>query len=129
VLGIPFVGGVKSLQPNETEWHIQRLLDDWEESWDVRTPAALTIHARAFKPRSIALTRIARAYDHLEVETWSLAQIGLTAEQTGLAGSPTRVADLKKLKRNRTCRMIEGEPREQVESLIEHLRTKGIIGS
>jgi electron transfer flavoprotein beta subunit len=129
VLGIPFVGGVKSLNPNEDQWRIQRLLDDWEESWEVRPPAALTIHARAFKPRSIALSRIAGAYDALEVQTWSLAQVGLSAAQTGLAGSPTRVAGLKKIKRNRTCRMIEGEPWEQVEALIEHLKTKGIIGS
>jgi len=129
VLGIPYVGGVKSLHPAQNEWHIQRLLDDWEESWEVRTPAALTINARAFKPRSIALTSIGLAYDHLEVQTWTIGDLGLSPGQTGLAGSPTRVEGLKKIKRERKCRMLAGEPREQVEALIEQLTTKGIIGS
>jgi electron transfer flavoprotein beta subunit len=129
VLGVPYVGGVKSLHPDENVWHIERRLDDWEESWEVRTPAALTIDARAFKPRSIALTSIGRTYDHLEVQTCNLADLGLSAAQTGLAGSPTRVDGLKKIKRDRKCSMLAGEPREQVEALLEQLTIKGIIGS
>jgi hypothetical protein len=73
---------------------IQRLMDDWEELWQVNVPAALTIHPNAFKPRSIALPDIARAYDRLDIETWELSDLALTGG-SGLSGSPTRVAGLK----------------------------------
>ncbi|RJQ82715.1 MAG: electron transfer flavoprotein subunit beta/FixA family protein [Desulfobacteraceae bacterium] len=129
VLGIPFVGGVRDIRSQDNPWRIQRVLDDWEESWEVRPPAALTVHPRAFQPRAIPLAGIARAYDRMDAQTWGLPDVGLCAEQTGLAGSPTRVAGLQKIRRKRTCRMIEGEPQEQVQALIEQLTTQGIIGS
>jgi electron transfer flavoprotein beta subunit len=129
VLGVPFIGGVKHLQFHGDTWRIQRVIDDWEESWEVRTPAALTIHPRAFRPRPIGLDGIARAYDRLDIRTWSLSDVGLSVDRAGLAGSPTRVAGLQKVQRNRKCRMIGGEPQEQVDALIEQLTTRGIIGS
>jgi electron transfer flavoprotein beta subunit len=129
VVGIPFVGGVTHMQSQGAAWRIQRVIDDWEESWEVRTPAALTIHPRAFRPRPISLDGIARAYDRLDVQTWSLSDVGLSEGQAGLAGSPTRVAGLQKVQRNRKCRMIGGEPQEQVDALIELLTTRGITGS
>lgn len=129
VLSVPFVGGMTHLQPHGDVWRIQRVADDWEETWEVQTPAALAIHPRAFRPRPIALDGIARAYERLNVGTWSLSDLGLSEDQAGLAGSPTRVAGLQKVRRNRKCRMIEGEPQEQVDALIEQLTTRGIIGS
>lgn len=129
VLGIPFVGGAMQMQPDGDHWRITRVIDDWEETWEVRPPAALTIDPRGFRPRPIALDGIARAYDHPEVQVWSLADVGLPVERVGLGGSPTRVSGLKKVVRDRTCRMLEGEPQDQVEALIEYLTTRGIIGS
>jgi len=133
VLDIPFLGGVKAVnqkggQPAGT-WEMKRQMDDWEELWEVNLPAAVTIHPRAFKPRPVPLTGIAQAHDPLEVQTWRLADVGLSAKEVGLEGSPTRVAQLEKLKRGRTCRMLEGEPREQVDALIAHLKTMGLMAS
>ncbi len=141
VLGIPFLGGVKEIdrqlgqkhkqQPGQPSkhWEMKRQMDDWEESWVVAFPAAVTIHPRAFKPRPIPLIGIAQAHDPLDVQRWGLTDIGVSAEEVGLHGSPTRVAQLEKLKRGRTCRMLEGEPQAQVEALIAHLKTMGVMAS
>ncbi|KJS29499.1 MAG: hypothetical protein VR64_20215 [Desulfatitalea sp. BRH_c12] len=144
VLAIPFIGGVKQLEPALTDpladaptapgatashWRLQRLIDGWEESWQVQSPMAVTIHPRAYQARSIALGGIAAAHAPLDIQTWGLADVGMSVDSVGLAGSPTRVSNLRKIKRPRTCRMLTGEPREQVDALIEELTTKGILGS
>lgn len=129
LLGLPVISGVKQMQPKADGWEITRLMDEWEEVWRVRPPAAVTIHAAAFAPRSISLVGIARAFDHLNVQTWRLSDLGLSGDRVGLAGSPTRVASLQKIKRKRSCRMLEGEPREQVAALVAYLGAKGVMGS
>ena len=133
VLEIPFLGGVKEVNQKRGQqsgaWEMKRQMDDWEELWEVNLPAAVTIHPRAFKPRPVPLIGIAQAHDPLEVQTWRLADLGLSVKEVGLEGSPTRVAQLEKLKRGRTCRMLEGEPREQVDALIAHLKTIGLMAS
>ncbi len=127
LLSVPFVGGVKQVRLQETAWEILRLMDDWEELWQVQTPAALTIHPKAYASRSIALHGIAEAYDPLHIETWGLADLELTADSVGLAGSPTRVSRMQKVKRDRKCRMLEGEPQNQVDALVEHLGRLGAM--
>lgn len=129
LLELPFVGGVQKIHPVADGWEIHRLMDDWDEQWHVDGPAALTLHPRAFRPRPIPLTGIAAAHDRPDVQTWPLSEVALTADQVGLAGSPTRVNHLQKVKRKRTCRMLEGEPQQQVEALVAYLATKGVIAS
>lgn len=132
-LGIPFLGGVKEIDQGQgqkpIQWSLKRQMDDWEEWWEVPLPAAVTIHPRAFKPRPVALIGIAQAHDPLKVKMWGLSDVELSPEEVGLPGSPTRVAQLEKVKRGRTCRMLEGEPREQVDALIAHLKTLGVMAS
>lgn len=129
LLDLPFVGGANRIRRQDEGWAIKRLMDDWEELWQVNVPVALTIHPNAFKARSIALPDIARAYDRLDIETWKLSDLALTADRVGLSGSPTRVAHLQKIKRSRACHMLEGEPREQVDALMAHLARVGATGS
>ncbi len=129
LLSVPFVGGVKQMQRRGNAWDLQRLMDDWEELWRVSTPAALTIHPKAYPPRPIALQGIAQAYDPLHMETWRLTDLGLTEVHVGQAGSPTLVTGMQKVKRDRKCRMIEGEPQNQVDALVEHLVRLGVMES
>jgi electron transfer flavoprotein beta subunit len=103
-------------------------MDAWEESWQIDPPAAATIEPRAFAPRPVGLVGISQVYDQLDIRQWSLADIEMTASEVGLAGSPTRVAALEKIKRNRKCDMLQGEPQAQVENLIARLNREGAIG-
>lgn len=129
LLDIPFMGGATQMQSNAGVWEIQRLMDDWEERWELNPPAALTIHPSAFAPRPTPLTGIAQAHDRLDVNTWQLSDLKLSVEKVGLTGSPTRVSNLQKVKHKRSCHMLEGEPQEKIEALIEYLTTKGVMGS
>lgn len=128
LLDVPFVGGVKQINVEQGIWTLQRTMDTWEETWQVRPPAAATIEPRAFAPRPIGLVGISRVYDQPAVEQWTLSDLNLLEEEVGMTGSPTRVAALEKIKRNRRCTMLEGEPQAQMEALLERLANAGVLG-
>ena len=127
LLGIPFVSGVKAIDAQDQEWILERTMDAWEETWQVRAPAAASIDPRAFAPRPLDLAGIARVYDRPAVQQLALADLDLAADEVGLAGSPTRVVSLEKIKRSRRCLMLEGEPQKQVEALLDRLTQAGLI--
>jgi electron transfer flavoprotein beta subunit len=129
LLGVPFVSGVTGMQPRDDDWEITRLMDEWEELWRLRPPAAVTVHATAFAPRPVPLVGITQAYGHPNLQTWRLPDLGLGADQVGLPGSPTRVATLAKVTRKRACQLLEGEPPQQVAALMAYLEAKGLMGS
>jgi len=128
LLGIPFISGVRKIDPEDDGWTLQRTMDGWQEDWQVRAPAAATIDPRAFLPRPIGLKGISQVYDQPAIEQLALADLNLTVQEVGLAGSPTRVAALEKIARNRRCTMLEGEPQKQVEDLLERLTRAGLVG-
>lgn len=128
LLDIPFLGGVRNLEPTDGGWEVRRAIDAWEETWQVHTPAALAVDSRAFVPRPVGLLGISQVFEQSDLRQWTLADLGLTAEQVGLAGSPTRVAALKKIRPDRSCKVLEGSPQEQADALIEMLTVAGKIG-
>lgn len=127
LLDIAFVSSVKNITAKEEGWEIERTMDAWEEKWQANSPMAGTIDPRAFAPRSVGLVGISRVYEEPKIENWSLADLGLKAEEVGLIGSPTRVAALERIKRNRKCRMLEGEPQEQAAELMAWLTKMGAL--
>lgn len=137
VLKIPFIGGIQKItmskedqQPDKApQWEIQRVMDDWQERWRLMLPAAMTIDPGAFIPRPMSLAGLNDAYAQPDVETWALADLEMSEKEVGLAGSPTRVANLQKIKRKRSCDFLTGDPREQVETLIERLSKSGVMES
>ncbi len=129
LLALAFVGGTKKMDLQRDCWTLERTMDAWEETWQVQPPAVATVDPRAFTPRPIGLVGISRVFDRPAIEQWSLADLGLAAEEVGLTGSPTRVIALEKIKRDRRCTMLEGEPRKQVEALLECLARAGLVGS
>jgi electron transfer flavoprotein beta subunit len=128
VLDVPFVGGVKGIERGDGGWRIRRSVDGWEETWRVRSPAAAAIDPGAFGPRPVGLVGIAHAFEQPAITRWSLDDVDLAPSQVGLAGSPTRVAALQSVKHDRHCRMLAGEPADQIDQLMKQLIHSGLIG-
>jgi electron transfer flavoprotein beta subunit len=127
VLNLPFVSGVKDARVQNSHWQVKRTMDDWEEQWEIHPPAAFSIHPKAFAPRPTSLIGVAETYDRPRLETLELEALGLLPEKVGLVGSPTRVVDMEKIKRSRRCEIIEGEPADQVNALMERLGKRGVL--
>jgi electron transfer flavoprotein beta subunit len=127
LLEIAFVSNVRNITARNEGWEVERTMDAWEENWRAAPPMAATIDPHAFAPRPVGLVGISRVYEEAAIERWSLTDLGLRAEEVGLMGSPTRVAALEHIKRNRKCDMLEGEPQEQVAELMARLSRMGAI--
>ena len=128
LLNIPFVSRIKELSKHANGWEARRTMDVWEEVWEFGEPAAATIEARAFTPRPVSLIDISNVYAQSTIDQWGLADLQMVPEAVGLSGSPTRVASLEKIKNDRSCLMLDGEPQEQADALIQRLTHAGLIG-
>ncbi len=128
LLDLPFLSRVKHAELQGDAWHVVRTMDDWDETWQVRSPWAATIDARAYPPRPVGLVGITEASEDPRIRAWTLADLGLQPHETGLAGSPTRVLSMETVQRTRTCHMLEGEPQEQADALMERLVRSGLLG-
>ena len=133
LLGIPFVAMVHHMELHNMEWEkgvfrVERIADHFMEKFEVGTPAAFTIHPGAFDPRDMELSGIGRAFESQRIERWNLADLGLTMDLVGDAGSPTRVLSMKRVKKTKKCEFLKGDAREQADELMKRLSASGAIG-
>ena len=129
LLGIPFVSMVRVMGWQKDVFRVERVADHFVEAYEVPVPAAFTIHPGAFEPRDVGLSGIGRAFESDRVERWSLSDLGLTPDQVGDAGSPTRVLSMKRVKETKKCEFLKGEAREQADELMKRLSDSGAIGA
>ncbi len=127
VLDTPFVSRVTQIDTGGATWTLERRMDQWIETWQVALPMALTIDAQAYAPRPVSLDGISQAFQQPAVETLTLQELDLTEARVGLSGSPTRVARLEKVKHDRTCTMLTGDPQTQSAGLLDHLTKAGVV--
>lgn len=127
MLDLPFVNRVHRIVPKFKELRIQRSADQFLETFETRFPAALAVEQQAFKARDVGLFGIRAAFEDLEVDIWSLADVGLDPKCVGKEGSPTQVLSMTSVVKDRQCEIITGEPAQQTDKLIERLDTLGLL--
>ena len=96
MLGIPQVTSVRTIKDTEQDgiiW-VDRETDEGYEQYEVPTPALLSV-------TELVITFRRSSEEDLEgakgkpIEEWSVADIGIDPSTVGVAGSPTRVAELR----------------------------------
>ena len=128
ILNLPMVSGAVQIDTDADGLTVSRRLDGFLETYAMDLPAALTVHPAAAPPGDPALAMIAEAFDERTVETVGIDQLGLTPEQVGDLGSPTRVLSMQKSRKKRACQWIEGAPPEQADSLVRQSTDRGLVG-
>lgn len=128
LLDIPMLTNVVGLDEWAPTFTATREVDGFVETYALDSPAALTLHPSAAPPRDAALGDIATAFDKQSVTRLTIDTLGLDPATVGDAGSPTRVLSIKPVKKDRTCRMIDGTAAEQSEALVHQLASSGHIG-
>ena len=127
-LRIPLVTGVRQVERTGEGLAVERRVDGFSERYAMNLPGALTIDPSAVRPRDPGLSGLQSAFEEDAVEVLDLAALGLDPGTVGQAGSPTRVLAMRKHRRQRTCRMLEGTARQQADALLRVLDAKGMIG-
>ena len=126
-LGIPIITGVNSMELTGDGLHVERRMDGFMEKYRVSFPVAVSVSLRSFEPADIGLEAIEAAFEKKTLETWDLNDLGLSPERTGDAGSPTRVISMTKVKKGRTCELLQGAPAEQADALVARLKESGML--
>lgn len=125
---VTYVSQLEALQGGTARVH--RLVEDGYEVLDVDLPAVLTVVKEVGHPRLPTLRGKQRAR-LATVPVWSAADLGTTADSTGLAGSPTRVVRIHKpsLARQgtRVAAPDEAAAGRAVDSLLAFLDSKGML--
>ncbi len=126
-LDVPLVTWAHTMEWRDGCLFVQRRADGFLEEFELDLPAALTIHPGSVQPRDIPLSGIESAFEEKGLECWRLPDLGLSPEQVGWAGSPTRVPSWKRVVRERKCEFLSGSMEEQVEGLVTRLMESGLL--
>ncbi len=127
LLGIPGLSRVDDLQwQKEGALHIRCRTDRGSLILDARLPMLISVIKEINHPRYTTFLGILEA-EKKEILTWGLEDLGCTAEEVGLCGSPTQMADLVIPDVKRCGERIKGEPEEIAKMIVDRLYREGIL--
>ena len=123
-----FVRRVVSLDLNSRTIRVERMMDDGYDVVESSLPALLTVVKEIGDLRVPSLKGKMKA-KKISVPVWNAADIAADPDCLGLPGSPTQVVEIFAPKPRGQRLMLEGEPEEQAEKLLDLLRQDKIIGA
>jgi electron transfer flavoprotein beta subunit len=131
LLGWPaltYVAKIRAIDPAAGTITVERFLEQGRQVVSARLPVVLSVVKDINEPRYPTFMGIRKA-SKLEVPTWSLADLGVAAEQVGAAGSGVSWPAVRTLPpRGGTVVMIDGAtPEEQARNLVDRLIADKVI--
>jgi electron transfer flavoprotein beta subunit len=126
-MGVPSVHITKSVSYADGKVQAQRILGDAFETVEVPTPAVVTVSNELGEPRYPKLPQIMQAA-RKQVTVWTAADLGLSADQVGAAGSRLELEKLYIPQVQSNVTFIEGENAEEMaHNLAAALRDAKLI--
>lgn len=130
LLGLPplaFVAGIKAVDPAAKTITAVRLIESGRETVTGRLPALLTVVKEINEPRYPSFMGIRKA-SRAAIPVWSLADLGLAADQVGAAGAQLHWPELSlPPARDRGAEIIGGPPAEAARILVDRLVAEKLI--
>ncbi|MDD5288550.1 MAG: electron transfer flavoprotein subunit beta/FixA family protein [Dehalococcoidales bacterium] len=127
VLGIPFIAYVSKVEEiTNDKIRVQRMVEDGYETIETSLPAVITVVKEINIPRLPSLRGLAKAKS-AQIPTWTVQSIGAEKETIGQAGSATWVVKVFYPQRIQHAEMLTGEPKAQVNALVEKLKEAKLI--
>ncbi len=128
ILNVPVVTMVNQvLEDSSSEWLVKAAWEDGYRKVAVQLPALLTVERELNEPKSLSFSGIIKARKKT-ITTWSIDDLGVSADLVGFKGSPTIVGDFGTLETGRTVEYLEGTAEEKAERLVAILAGSGAIG-
>lgn len=127
LLEIPHATLVKKIELKDEIARVKRELEGGlEEIVEVKLPAVLTIQTGINEPRYVSLTGIRKAMKK-EIKVLGLADIGLSENDVGEAGSWIKIEKIYVPPVEKQAEFLEGSPEEVATKIAEILKAKGLI--
>ncbi len=128
LLKIPIITYARQISLEGTTLTVERVLEDRYEMVRASTPAIVTVTKEINEPRIPSLMAIMKA-SKKEIVFWKLADVNISSEQVGEAGSGVRIIEVLAPKVERKKTVIEGEtPAEIADRLVKALIQEGVAG-
>ncbi|MBI9076304.1 MAG: electron transfer flavoprotein subunit beta/FixA family protein [Desulfatibacillum sp.] len=125
-LNLPLVTQARDIVFQENGLEVGAECDGFRQRFAVDLPCALTVAPEAAKARDASLGGIEDAFAG-SIETWNLERLGLSPDQVGDAGSPTKIKGMTPASKGKQCDFITGSIEEQADKLLEKLVNAGLI--
>jgi electron transfer flavoprotein beta subunit len=127
-LNLPVITGVKSIECNENSVKVDRVIDEFEEEYEMILPGSVAINPKAVDARDTALSMVEKAFSKEAFERLNLSALELSIEGLGEKGSPTKLVSMSKVRKKHKCEFVEGSPEEQADELVKRIKAGGYIG-
>ncbi len=126
-LGVPVVTVAKAIEKADGKLKVERVLDDGFETVEVGLPAVVSVSNEFGEPRYPQLRQIMLAAKKT-VQVWSAADLGLSAEEVGVANRWLPLEALSVPKVESHVEIITGDtPEEKARNLVQKLRAARLI--
>jgi len=122
-LGIPSITNVKNVKKINKSWIVTRETEYGEEELEINKSFIASISPNLDYIRPPSLKRLLQV-KNLEPEIFTAKDLNLIPEKLGLKGSPTQVVDVFEKEITVKGLILEGNPHELVEKLIEVIKEK-----
>jgi electron transfer flavoprotein beta subunit len=127
LLGIPHATMVKKIEFSNGKAIVNRELEGGlEERVEVKLPALFAVQTGINEPRYVSIMGIRKAMQK-EVKVMGLADIGLSENDVGEAGSWLRIEKLYVPPVEKQAEFLKGSPDEIATKIVEILKSKGLI--
>ena len=120
-LNIPHISYIRKIEDvTDSSIRVQRLMDEGYDIVESTLPVLLTVVKELNEPRlpSLKGKMVAKK---AEIKKWGLSDIMADENNVGLKGSPTQVKNIFTPEARSGRKMLEGNPEEQVDALIQEL--------
>lgn len=127
LLGIPHATMVKKIEVGDGVAKVNRELEGGlEEMVEVKLPAVLTVQTGINEPRYVSIMGIRKAMQK-EIKVLGLADIGLSENDVGEAGSWIKIEKMFAPPVEKQAEFLKGSPEEVSAKIAEILRARGLI--
>ncbi len=125
-LDLPVLTFVRDIKLCDTGFIVERISDAGTERWTIQSPCALTVIKENNELRTPLFDRRMSAKSE-EIQVLGEKELNPDTGKIGLAGSPTRVVELKAPAWVSASEILEGTVPEKVSALIENLKKRGVL--
>jgi len=127
LLEIPYATLVKKIELKNARACVNRELEGGlEEIVEVKLPAVLTIQTGINEPRYVSIMAMRKVMKK-EIKVLDLADIGLSENEVGEAGSWIRIEKMYMPPVEKQAEFVKGSPEEVAAKIAELLKARGLV--
>jgi electron transfer flavoprotein beta subunit len=127
LLGVSHATMVKKIEINEQVARIKRELEgSLEEVVEVKLPAVIAVQTGINEPRYVSIMGIRKAMQK-EIKVLGLADLGLSENEIGEAGSWLKMGRLYMPPVGKQAEFLKGNPAEVAARIAEIIKAKGLV--